>query len=329
MSATKFCRRAFLVLLPLLIALAAQAPCLAASGKSESSEAKLKRLQSEMAQLNDKIDHEVARKHHLSAKLEAAERQIGTLQNTLAALDTREKRLDAQRASLDKKVAANRGEAEAAQRQLSAALRTAFILGREPRVKLVLEGEDPARAARLLAYYGYYSSARAHQIGELSAEIAHYQTLQTDLAATEKKLAQTRTSQQQSLAALKKSHTERLAVVAQLDHDIANKQARADKLKRAAKRLESIVESVNRDLAKLPSRSLRNVDFAKLRGKLPWPVDGKIVDHFGSVRTDAKEMRWQAVRIAAPAGTQVHAIARGRVAYAGWLPYYGLVLMVD
>ncbi len=320
--------RALAVFLPALAALAVQTPCPAA-GNDESSAVKLKRLQSEIAQLNDKIDREIARKHRLSAKLETAERKIGSLQHTLASLDAREKKLNTRRAGLDKKVAASRDDAEAAQKELSAALRTAFVLGREPRVKLVLQGEDPAQAARLLAYYGYYSRARARQIGKLSGEIAAYQKLQKSLAETEKKLAQTRVSRQQSLAALKKSHAERLAVVAQLNRDIAGNQTRAAKLKRDAKRLEATVESVNRDLAKLPSKSLQNVGFAKLRGKLPWPVDGKIVDHFGSTRADAKEMRWQAVRIAAPAGTRVHAIASGRVAYAGWLPYYGLVLMVD
>ena len=41
------------------------------------------------------------------------------------------------------------------------------------------------------------------------------------------------------------------------------------------------------------------------------------------------DLTWEAVGIAAPTGTAIHAIAYGRVAYAGWLPYYGLVLMID
>ncbi|MGH7057753.1 MAG: murein hydrolase activator EnvC family protein, partial [Acetobacteraceae bacterium] len=150
-----------------------------------------------------------------------------------------------------------------------------------------------------------------------------------DLSATEMDIAQTEASRRKSLAALEKGHAERRSIIAELDRDIAGKHKRITALKRDAKRLEKVIRSVNRDLARAPSRQLEKEDFYKLRGKLAWPVAGKIVDRFGSPRADSGEMRWEAVRIAAPAGTPVRAIAYGRVAYAGWLPYYGLVLMVD
>ncbi|MGH8226217.1 MAG: murein hydrolase activator EnvC family protein, partial [Gammaproteobacteria bacterium] len=109
----------------------------------------------------------------------------------------------------------------------------------------------------------------------------------------------------------------------------ANKNARIATLNRDAERLEKVINSVSQDIAEVPSTLLDQVNFGKLRGKLPWPVTGKIVDSFGSSRADDGALKWEAVRIAAPAGTRVRAIAYGRVAYAGWLPFYGLVLMVD
>ncbi|MGH8273154.1 MAG: murein hydrolase activator EnvC family protein [Gammaproteobacteria bacterium] len=302
---------------------------MAASGKDEQSTAQLKRLQAEIRQLNANVDKEVSHKHRLDAKLEEAEKEIAGLNQELALLATRRKKLDKEKAMLDKQVEASRSEAQTAESELSSVLRTAFILGRQPRVKLALEGENPAQATRLLVYYGYYSRARIRRINELAAEINHYHKLQNNLSATEKNIVQTGDSQRQSLAALEKNHTERQSVIAELNRDIAGKHKRIAALKRDAKRLENVVRSVNRDLAEAPSRQLEKVDFHKLRGQLPWPVAGKIVNRFGSQRADSGEMQWEAVRIAAPAGTPVHAIAYGRVAYAGWLPFYGLVLMVD
>jgi murein hydrolase activator len=70
---------------------------------------------------------------------------------------------------------------------------------------------------------------------------------------------------------------------------------------------------------------LEQTDFGKLEGRLPWPVVGRVMSGADSVG-DADT---RSVRIAAPEGTAVRAIAYGRVAYAGWLPYYGLVLILD
>jgi septal ring factor EnvC (AmiA/AmiB activator) len=313
----------------IVIASITQGVAWAGSGNGSQSAAKLKHLKAEIKRLNANVAKEVAHKHHLSAQLGTLEQKIGDVNRKLATLDARAKHLGAQKTALAAQAQSSHAQAEVAQKALSVALRTAFVLGGQPQVKLVLEGEDPTQAARLLTYYGYYSRARAQRIQNLTARIARYRKTQAELAATEKDLVRTKATQKASLVTLKQNRTAREAVVAKLNKDIKNNKARVAKLERDAKRLESVINSVNRDIAKAPSKPLKHVNFAKLRGKLPWPVAGKIVDSFGSSRVDGAAMRWEAVRIAAPAGTRVQAIAPGRVAYAGWLPYYGLVLMVD
>ncbi len=300
-----------------------------ATENTDQAPARLARLKAEIAKLNAGVGSEVAHKHRLIAELGKLEQGIGSLHRELATLAAREQTLSARKTMLDHQLATSRDSAQAAEKELSAALRAAFTLGRQPAIKLALEGDDPASVARLLGYYGYYSRAQAGHIAELTASIARYRKLQTELAATESDLAQTAASRRDSLTTLEKNRKERRTLVAKLSHDIVNKNARIAALKHDAERLEKIIHSVNQDLAEVPSKLLDQVDFGKLRGKLPWPVAGKIVDSFGSSRADDGALKWEAVRIAAPAGTQIRAIAYGRVAYAGWLPFYGLVLMVD
>jgi septal ring factor EnvC (AmiA/AmiB activator) len=299
------------------------------AAKPKQPAAKLEQLKSQIDTLNKKMHAEVARKQTLSAKLGKLERRIGALHAKLTDLAEQKKRLERQRGQLEQAVKASRKEAHGAREALSEALRTSFVLGREPRLKLALEGKDPSRTTRTLAYYGYYSRARAQHIEKLVATIERYDKATKKLDATEEKLSKNVAQQRQSLAGLEKDKQQREGVVKKLDQDISGKQARLAKLKRDAKRLEKVVRSVHRDLEKVPAGKLAQVDFAKLRGKLSWPVAGTIVDHYGSSRADGDALKWEAIRIAAPAGAKVHAIAYGRVAYAGWLPFYGLVLMVD
>ena len=68
--------------------------------------------------------------------------------------------------------------------------------------------------------------------------------------------------------------------------------------------------------------------FAQARGKLPWPVDGRLLARFGTPRSDSR-LKWDGVLIGAPAGTRVRAIHDGRVVFADWLRGAGLLLIVD
>mgnify|MGYP001370495352 CR=1 FL=1 len=68
--------------------------------------------------------------------------------------------------------------------------------------------------------------------------------------------------------------------------------------------------------------------FASVRGKLPWPVNGRLIAHFGSARGDTRS-KWDGVLISSQPGTQVRAIHSGRVVFADWLRGAGLLVIVD
>jgi septal ring factor EnvC (AmiA/AmiB activator) len=72
--------------------------------------------------------------------------------------------------------------------------------------------------------------------------------------------------------------------------------------------------------------------FTKLRGQLALPVRGEIVARFGSPRrTEAgvDAPTWKGVFIRAAPGTDVQAVAAGRVIFADWLRGFGNLLILD
>ena len=69
--------------------------------------------------------------------------------------------------------------------------------------------------------------------------------------------------------------------------------------------------------------------FAEARGKLPWPVDGRLLARFGETRGDDARTKWDGVMISAAAGSQVHAVHGGRVVFADWLRGAGLLVILD
>ena len=69
--------------------------------------------------------------------------------------------------------------------------------------------------------------------------------------------------------------------------------------------------------------------FSSARGKLPWPVDGRLLARFGETRGDDSRTKWDGVMISAPAGSPVHAVHGGRVVFADWLRGAGLLVILD
>lgn len=67
--------------------------------------------------------------------------------------------------------------------------------------------------------------------------------------------------------------------------------------------------------------------FESLRGRLPAPIAGKVAAKFGAKRGDGPV--WRGMFIKAPEGTEVHAIAAGRVVFASWMRGWGNVIIVN
>jgi len=67
--------------------------------------------------------------------------------------------------------------------------------------------------------------------------------------------------------------------------------------------------------------------FASLRGQLRPPVNGKVGARFGAKRGDGPS--WKGMFIKAPEGSDVHAVAAGRVVFASWMRGFGNLIIVD
>ncbi|WP_188381816.1 murein hydrolase activator EnvC family protein [Oxalicibacterium faecigallinarum] len=76
-----------------------------------------------------------------------------------------------------------------------------------------------------------------------------------------------------------------------------------------------------------PQPGMPDGAFAALRGKLRLPIAGDLTARYGSKRGDGPT--WKGLFIRAPEGTEVKAIAGGRVVFADWLRGFGNLIIVD
>jgi septal ring factor EnvC (AmiA/AmiB activator) len=247
-------------------------------------------------------------------------RDVHALDEKLAAQEADLEKLDVERAKLETALKSQRDA-------LAALLRSAYALGRNEELKLLLQQNDVAAIARVLAYNRYFQRARVGRIDRLSADLRDLANVQDSIRAKTAELAATRDARAAEGAKLESERGEREKLVGELDAKLKEQGARAAALGKDEKALTSLIEKLRDVFADIPKQLSGAEPFASQRGRLAWPVRGKIVRGFGA--TDESGRKSSGLLIASKAGTAVHAVSHGRVVFADWLRGYGLMIIVD
>jgi murein hydrolase activator len=292
------------------------------------AEAELKAVRAQIDKVQADMERDAGRRDQLSRELEDSEKTVGSARGELEKLRRERAQHAARRAELATE--RDRQESELARDRgaLAGQIRAASMIGRQEPIKLLLSQRDPGQIGRVLVYYQYFGRARASQIAAIDASLAEITTLDTALAEEEQRLAALEEQQQGELARLQGARERRGRALASLDAESKNRAKDLERLKDQQGGLEKLVRELRRALERIDKFPTDSKDaFAKLRGKLAWPVAGKMVASFGQTR--AGGLKWDGVLLAGQQGTPVRAIYHGRVVYADWLSGLGLLTIID
>ena len=91
--------------------------------------------------------------------------------------------------------------------------------------------------------------------------------------------------------------------------------------------MEILIEELRRSITNL-SLDDQDQPFADRRGSLPWPVDGRLANRWGS-SYGLGDLDWQGVTLSAAEGSEVRSIHHGRVVFSDWFSSSGLLLIID
>jgi len=313
---------------PLLATLLLVSLAAGADDAVKQKAADLARIKSKIDRVSQSLASDRGRQGHLQSALESTERRLAQSRAEVAKLDDQ---LQAQDVRLAKARAAH-ADAEATlhrqQTALAAQLRAAYELGGVNRLQLLLSGQDPGRVGRLLADYGYLAQARARQIESVRQQVQQVAALEQQVGDERDRLDALRRQQQKALAGLQDDRQARAKAVAQLKSRIADHAAKLRQLQASERQVEKLLESLKSTLSSEPYDLGNHTPFAKLRGRLPWPLRGALLARFGAPKADGR-LQWKGVWIAAAQGAPVRASARGRVVYVGWISSYGLIVLLQ
>lgn len=303
------------------------APAAGADSRVQQNAEQLEKLRSRIQSLEQTLEKDRGRRDRLRNQLEDSERRYTELGATLGGL----RQKIAEQSARRRKTEQQRREAEALMQRHKQALarqvRASYIIGQRGQSKLALNQDHGQRLSRVMTYYDYLNRARARRIETILDQVQALEALSAKLRKETAELDLTRSRHEGTLAALEALRAERQEMVRSLRERITGEEEELQQLQADEKQLTRLMRELRKTVADLPGAAPGARPFAKLRGKLPWPLRGKLLAQYGEPKSG--RLKWNGLWIAAPEGASVKAVAPGRVAYVGWMHRYGLIAVLE
>ena len=308
--------------------------CTAAAGApaevpdAAQAKAKLTAVRQRIADLTGRLGTELKQRDALSARLRDADLAITAQRRRLESLTAAAAAVGRQRNELNAEEASNRAALEAERASLAAQVRAQYMIGRADEMRLLLSQTNPAEAGRMVNYYGYFARLRAARIEEIDARETRVAQLQADVKRTSANLKSLQDEASHEVAGLVRARQERTGAIQALSEQVQSGNEQLARLKQEEQAIESLVADLERVLKDFPVDSAQS--FGELRGKLPWPVSGKMTVRYQETRDHGapSAVRLNGVMIETTRGAKVHAPCAGRVVYADWLQGMGLLMII-
>jgi septal ring factor EnvC (AmiA/AmiB activator) len=329
----------------LTVVVTATAGAQSASKKGEEAisaeQRKLQQTERQLREERQKAAAARARETSVLAELEVISQRLAAKQREIARLDGRIKRAAGEVRSLRGEIqtleAQRTGQQAALGRRLRAMYKVHVQGGALP---MLLSGEDSTTRAAAVRHLTSLASLDARVIQEYRGTSERLEDRRGREESRQKELATLRADAQREQSEVDRDAAKRRILLAKVRDERAYHERMVGELTEAARRLEAFIRELQakqRRVAKIPppkpgtETPTAAVGFGLLRGRLPWPTEGRVVSAFGAQvhpRFGTRTFR-NGVDIEAVQGRDVGAVFAGHVVYTGWFKGYGNLIILD
>ena len=333
----------------------------AVADERAQTQQQLEQARKDIAELQKLMEKLQKEKSSVQQSLKKTETEMGTLEKQTKELKQELKDSETELQRLDEEKKKLQEARIEQQRLIGIQARAAYQSGRQEPLRLLLNQQQPEKISRTLTYYEYLGQARLEQLNTFNETLRQLANVERDIVQQQTLLTEQKAAldeQHQQLADLRQ---ERKQTLAKLNSDYSARDRKLKARQQAQAELSNVLKTIEATLARqareaeearqLALREQKEQQqhstespggqlvsstgasyggpFAKARGKLPWPVNGRLLAKFGAPRGGDARSTWDGVLINAPAGSSVRAVHGGRVVFADWLRGAGLLVILD
>jgi septal ring factor EnvC (AmiA/AmiB activator) len=289
---------------------------------------KLEKLQQSIAKVQQHLKGSKKQRSHVVTELKTLEVEISKTSKKLKNLENevyqsrkQEKKLNDELSELNRQLGHQRTT-------LSEQIRSAYSMGHQQNLKMLLNQQDPAKAGRAHVYFNYLNRARQQQINIFMDTFQQKKKTEAELRQTIAAKNALLKEQKEKKRQRQKQRFQRKQLLTELSNKIKNQESTLSNLETSRGRIENLLKSLGELLADIPTSPTETRPFVSQKGKLPWPVNGRFLNRFGQSKNYG-DLKWNGVLIKAELGTPVRVVSHGRVAFSDWLQGFGFITIVD
>ena len=316
----------------------------------------LKELRGQIETLRKEMAETEGKRAGAADQLKGVEQEISVTQRDLHTLSTQRGKLQGTLKDLGHQAHELENRLTGQQAQLEKLAYRQYLRGNPDALQIMLNGNDPSQVARDLHYLSAIGKARSQLVQEIEATLQRKQALATTTRERADELAAVETRHREQHGKLVAQREQRKHMLEKISAKITEQRREIGNLQRDEKRLSQLIERLAKILATRPAprkdprptlnnrpttgkagapelnnestpEALPAGNFVQLKGSLRLPVRGTVTNRFGAARQEGSS--WKGLFIRAGTGSEVKAIAAGRVVFADWMRGFGNLMIVD
>nr|WP_321381411.1 peptidoglycan DD-metalloendopeptidase family protein [uncultured Vibrio sp.] len=286
---------------------------------SAVSQQELKGVSSEINRQKKALTSQEKQLNELQKSLKSQELGISSLEQEIKKTKAELTQADKNINSLEEKIALQEGQRQAQEEELKQLLQTYYVTERaKANGHLLNQGVEEDRISQ---YFQHLAKTRSKVIDEITQTTQKLEHNKNQLELEKEQIETLLKQQSEKRTALASTQSKRKQTLSKIQSSIKDDKRYLAELQRNETRLKA-------EIAKAAKRNAVPMDgLSKQRGKLPWPINGRVLHNFGTRQTG--QVNWKGMVLSANYGQQVKAVYPGTVVFAEYLRGYGLVVLLD
>ncbi len=315
----------------------------------------LKDLRGQIDALRKEMAATADKRASAADQLKGVEQEISLTQRNLHNLSTQRSKLEGTLKDIGLQSRELEHRLNSQQAQLEKLVYRHYLLGNPDSLRLLLNGDDPNQMTRDLHYLAAIGRARSQLVREIENTLQRKQALAAVTRERAGELSAIESKQKEQHGKLVAQREQRKGVLEKISAKISEQRREIGNLQRDEKRLSQLIARLAKIIAARPAprkearaateqrppgkaaapeisnestpEAMPAGNIAQLKGALRLPVRGVLTNRFGAARQEGST--WKGLFIRAGVGSDVKAIAAGRVVFADWMRGFGNLMIVD
>jgi septal ring factor EnvC (AmiA/AmiB activator) len=290
-------------------------------------EKRLAKVNEDIRVLRTRIEEATKRESQILSQLERIVLSRKLVRNELSALNLRSEKLNKELSATRETIAVLRQKLRREQRSIEKTLVTLYKYGRFDFVQFLLQAQN---MSAVFSESRHLTLLARHQQDVIADYFNTMAELRTAEAAQEKQKAEVAgliAESSRKRQELEAQEAESRALVQEIRKNREKYVQALEEQKDRARQLQTLMDRLASQEIVLP---FRFVPLYEKKGKLPWPISGKVITRFGIEPYLNTRTMNNGIEIAPPKDDMiVHSIHPGKVVYADYFQGYGNLLIVD